>query len=122
MFAMTGIVLILFGRIANEYGTLAPYGTPGVLCLVQVCYPTMLGWGFVVTLYAVASSLYVYALGADAIRLTRGQQAQVFVNPVDSTVFLVLDSVLIMLTLAVASSRPVRSTQAVKSSHVRLTS
>jgi hypothetical protein len=109
MFAATGIVLILFGLIANEYRTLAPYGTLGILCLVQVFYPTMLGWGFVLTMYGVASFLYVYVLAEDAVRVARSQQPWVFVNPVDASFVLILTSVLVMLTLAVARSRPVRS-------------
>jgi hypothetical protein len=86
IFAATGIVLIVFGLFANEYGTLVPYGTLGALCLVQSLYPTMLGWGFVLALYTGASLLYVYVLTTDAIRVARSRQPEVFLNASDTAV------------------------------------
>src|SRR6266542_1383156 len=109
VFAATGIVLALFGLFANEYGTLVPYGTLGALCLVHTLYPTMLGWGFVLAMYAGASLVYVCVLMADAIRVARSHQPEVFLNPSDTAVFLILISLLIMLTVVVGRSRPVRS-------------
>jgi hypothetical protein len=109
IFAATGIVLALFGLFANEYGTHVPYGTLGALCLAHAFYPTMLGWGFVLAMYAGASLLYVYMLMADAIRVARSQQPEVFLNPSDTAVFLIFISSLIMLTVAVTRCRPLRS-------------
>jgi hypothetical protein len=107
VFIATAVPLIVIGLMGAEHGALFMYGPLAAICLFQVFYPTLLVWGFVLLLYAGGSILYLFVLGADALRLIHHQQPQVFLNPYDSTFFLLLLAVLITLTVVLIRKRPV---------------
>ena len=90
-----------------------PYAVLASLCLAQLVYPTILGWILVLLVYVAGSVIYVYTLGADALRLARGQHPQVFLNAYDTAFFLFLVAVLVALTVIIALNRPVSA----KASH-----
>jgi len=107
VFVATAIPLILFGLMGAEHGALVPYAALAAICFVQFFYPTMLGWGFVLALYAAGSIIYVFTLGKDAIRVARSQQPEVFLNSYDSTFFLLLIAALVTFTVVLVRNRPV---------------
>jgi hypothetical protein len=108
VFVATAMPLVLVALIGSAYGAFVPYAALAGICLVQAFYPTLLGWGVVLTLYGVGSALYLFTLGADVHRLMRGDRPQVFLNPYDSTFFLVLLASLLALSALVLRNRPVR--------------
>ena len=106
VFLLTALPLLFLGLMGAEHGAIPLYWGLAALCVVQCFLPTLLGWGVVLSLFAAASLVYLYILGADALRLARGQPPTVFLNPYDTTFFVGLLTVLVGLTVALIRNRP----------------
>jgi hypothetical protein len=94
------------GVLGAEDGGLGLYSVLTSICLLQAVYPTLLGWGLVVAIYSVASTIYFYAVTRDLVELARGNQASILLNPTDDAVFVSLLAVLLAIAIAVVLHRP----------------
>ena len=103
---IAALPLVLTGFAGVEYGAFAPYAILASICLVQAFYPTLLGWGLVVAVYTAGSAVYLCALARDVIRVARGEQAEILLGPADSTVFVLLELVLLAIDVALVHHRP----------------
>ncbi len=74
------IPLAVVGLIGFEYGALIPYAVCAAIFILQVIYPTLLGWIFVVTIYSAASAIYLLATVHDLIELAYGRPASIYIS------------------------------------------
>ena len=97
------LVLATFGYV---YGGFVLYSVLAAVVIGQFFYPTLLGWGVTLLIYAIFSGLYFYLLVADIIALIAGRRPTAFVDPSDSTLFLILLFVAIGFLVLTYKIRP----------------
>lgn len=79
---------ILWAAIyATEAGGALPYLLAAVFCALQFVFPTLLGWYFTLTLYALATLYYSFILLADMYRVLVGSKPRILLDVSDSLVF-----------------------------------
>jgi hypothetical protein len=109
LFVVAALPLIIFALIGANYGAFVPYAVLAGICVIQFVRPTLLGWGVVMLVFAVGASLYLYTATADLVRLARGQQPQLFLNPYDTAAFTALIVLVVAVAVGLFFLRPRRS-------------
>ena len=102
---LAGVPMAFMGLLGVGEGS-SYFFVLAAICLLQAVYPTLLGWALVVAIYSICSALFVYVLAADLLRMARGHQTEVFVNPTDTAVFVTLVAVLLAITVIIVLNRP----------------
>jgi len=108
VFIIASLPFFLFSLWGYQYGAFLPYFIPGIICIAQFFYPTLLGWFFIFFLYLIGSALYIFAVIKDMLIMTEGQRSRIFVDFDDTVLFCILISAIIVLAAALIKLRPVR--------------
>jgi hypothetical protein len=112
LFVLGAIPLILVALVGAQYGAFLPYAILAGICILQIGYPTMVGWGICLVTFLGGAIVYTFALAADITRVVRSQPPQIFLNPTDTAVFLALFAILIFICLGLFFIKPKRGSAA----------
>ena len=107
VFIIASLPFFLFALWGYQYGAFPFYFIPGLLCIIQFFYPTLLGWSFIFALYILGSVLYIFVVIKDILKMIEGQRSGIFVDFDDTVFFGILISLIIVLAVALIKWRPV---------------
>ena len=108
VFGIASLPFFLFALWGAPYGAFPVYFIPGMICLLQVFYPTLFVWSIIFFLYALGAGIYVFAVIRDILRMIGGRGSGIFLDFTDTVVFLVLISLIIALAITLIKLRPTR--------------
>jgi|SRR5581483_427248 len=100
------MILALIGVAYGEYGGAILWVILILACLVQTIYSTLLGWGVVFLVFLIGLGSYAYTLGADLLRVVRGERPHVFLGPDDTIAFLAIFGLLIVVVAGLVFNKP----------------
>jgi hypothetical protein len=103
---LAALPLILFALGGLEYGGFAINALLASICLLQVIYPTLLGWMVIAATYGSGSAAYFYVAIRDLIVIARGDQPSLFLNSTDDTVFALFLAFLLIIDVVLVLCRP----------------
>ena len=108
VFIIASFPFFLFALWGYHYGAFPFYFIPGLICITQFFYPTLLGWFIIFCLYLIGSGLYIFVVIKDILELIGGKRSGIFIDFDDTVFFCILISLIIILAVALIKLRPVR--------------
>jgi hypothetical protein len=108
IFIIASLPFFLFALWGYQYGAFPFYFIPGLICIVQFFYPTLLGWFLIFCLYLIGSGLYIFVVLKDIFKMIGGQRSGIFVDLSDTVFFCILILLIFVLAVALIKLRPVR--------------
>ena len=90
-----------------QYGAFFVYFGLGIICLLQVFYPTLIGWAFILLLFLAGASLYLIQVVKDIIKIILGERPDIFVDLDDSLFFGIVISLILVVAFVLIKSKPV---------------
>ena len=98
VFIIASLPFFLFALWGYQYGAFLLYFIPGLICITQFFYPTLLGWLFIFCLYLIGSGLYIFVVIKDILKMIGGQRSGIFVDSDDTIFFCILISFIISIS------------------------
>ena len=106
LFVLASLPFLIFALIGREYGAFPLYIIPAVICIVQLFYSTMFSWIIIFSLYFIGSSVYVFLLIGDIVKIIKKVRPEALLDFDDSVVFILLVIILVVVTLGLLRYRP----------------
>lgn len=106
VYLLASLPLLIFALVGAEYGALAFYLIPALICVVQFFRPTKPVWFVLFVLYLAGTAAYVVALIKDVVQLAGGGRPSILVDSDDSVVFVLLVIYLLAVCYGLFRVRP----------------
>jgi hypothetical protein len=103
---VSGLAFFALAIAGSEYGAFWLYFIGFLVCIAQYVYPTFLGWLVVFAPVLIGAGFFLFAMVKDLFLLFGDQSLEFFGDIFESTVFVILGILLLLLVAALISACP----------------